>query len=615
MFDIHSIYLENFRSYKGKHNFSFPKTSGLYFLTGINCVESKLGSNGAGKSTLLDAIYWCLYGHTLRGLKGGDVVTWGQKSCTVTLSLMCGHVTVPITRTQNPNSLELDGKPIDQAELEKFIGLNADSFVYSVILPQFGQSFFELTPANKLTLFSQIMGLDYWLECSQKAALETTALEQKISILKQKIGSAREWIISTKTGLVSLTEKETNFNKERTTALNTLEREMDEIDLYIIDMNLGRKSATKNLFNAEQNKLDKVEELKVMEAARDKHAERREALNVAFALAKTKLQATETAYGKFSRLGATCPTCLQTVDTKHLKIEKLKLHDAIDDQKAAMDKAQQQWAEANKFVSKITKNISDLAVTIVGIDREVNSARAILAKAEAEISSSKLQKATLKNRIRIEEGKANPYSALIAEKQKAINELRVKVTQDEAILEGVNAKHEAVSFWVTGFKRLRLSLIEETLRALEIEVNNSLTSLGLVDWQVEFDVERENKSGGITKGFVVFVRNSSHPDPVRFEAWSGGEGQRLQLAGDLGLANLIMLQAGLINTIEFHDEFSAHLSEEGIKDTLDTLHERAISMNRRIFVIDHNVIDYADFNDTFCVIKGKNGSEITHGTR
>jgi len=184
VFDIHSITFENFRSYSGKHKFDFPTEAGLYFLTGDNQLEPKLGSNGAGKSTLLDAIYWCLYGKTLRGLKSSDVVTWGKKSCTVTLSLVCGHVTVHITRTQNPNSLELDGKPVDQADLEKYIGLGDEAFTYSVILPQFGQSFFELTPANKLTLFSQIMGLDYWLECSQKAALETTALEQKIGIYK-----------------------------------------------------------------------------------------------------------------------------------------------------------------------------------------------------------------------------------------------------------------------------------------------------------------------------------------------------------------------------------------------------------------------------------------------
>ena len=77
-----------------------------------------------------------------------------------------------VTRSQNPNSLTIDlddGKHIvDQETLQKYIVLNPESFVYSVILPQFGQSFFELRPAEKLTLFSDIMGLDFWLEKSKK---------------------------------------------------------------------------------------------------------------------------------------------------------------------------------------------------------------------------------------------------------------------------------------------------------------------------------------------------------------------------------------------------------------------------------------------------------------
>src|SRR5262249_53537660 len=148
-----------------------------------------------------------------------------------------------------------------------------------------------------------------------------------------------------------------------------------------------------------------------------------------------------------------------------------------------------------------------------------------------------------------------------------------------------------------------LFIIEETLRSLELEVNNSLASLGLVDWQVEFDIERENKSGTITKGFSVFIRCPSHPEPVRWESWSGGETQRLQLAGDFGLANLIMMQAGLTNAIEFYDEPSDHLSDEGLADLSETLHQRATTDNKCIFLVDHRMPDFGDFAGVYTVTK------------
>ena len=175
-------------------------------------------------------------------------------------------------------------------------------------------------------------------------------------------------------------------------------------------------------------------------------------------------------------------------------------------------------------------------------------------------------------------------------------------------LNDLNAQHAAAIYWVAGFKRVRLFIIEETLKALEMEVNSSLTSLGLVDWQIEFDVERENKSGGVTKGFVVFVRSPDHPEPVRFESWSGGETQRLQLAGDLGLANLIMQQAGLVSTIEMLDEPSEHLSTEGVMDLVETLAQRAIHDDKRILLVDHRTIDFSGFTDTINIIKTEDGS-------
>ena len=612
MFDIITVEFENFKSYRGSHSFALPTTPGLYFLTGSNKAEPKLGSNGSGKSTLLDAIYWCLYGRTLRGLKATDVINWKEKSCSVSLELTVGQNIYVLTRTQNPNSLILDGKTIDQTELQKHIIIGDEAFTYSVILPQFGQSFFELTPANKLTLFSQIMGLDYWLECSQRAAIKATALQSKIDIWNAKIGETKTTITSTKTGMAQWAEKEANFNEELEATINHIEREIDESDLYIADMKIGLQSGQNNLKKADEARLKKADELQVVETTHEKYMKRRESLNIAYAAASATLLGLEAAYGKLSGLGPTCPTCLQTVNAKHLKAERMIMTKEMASQKTDLDEIGKQSEEVNRFVTKTSNSVRQILSEISTIDREAAQARNIITKADAEMRAEIARKATLKESIEIEKGKPNPYSAIIAEKQALLKELKSKLNEDSTLLAKTQAEHEAVSFWVTGFKRLRLSLIENTLRALELEVNNSLTTLGLTDWQIEFDVERENKSGGITKGFTVFIRNSTHPEPVRFEAWSGGETKRLQLAGDLGLANLIMLQAGLTNTIEFYDEPSNHLSQEGLLDLAETLYQRAINDNKRILMVDHHNIDFGDFAGVIKVTKTEEGSSLEY---
>src|SRR5882672_4672542 len=137
MFDLNKIILWNFGSYRGQHEFEFPTTPGLYSLTGVNEENPRLGANGTGKSTLLNAIRWCFYGRTSRGLKASDVVAWEETSCRVTTGLTINDQHFAIVRSQSPNGLTINGRVVDQDEVQKLLRLTADQFDHSVMLPQF----------------------------------------------------------------------------------------------------------------------------------------------------------------------------------------------------------------------------------------------------------------------------------------------------------------------------------------------------------------------------------------------------------------------------------------------------------------------------------------------
>jgi DNA sulfur modification protein DndD len=55
MMQIHSIEIENYRQYKGKHHIDFTRDAERTFVV----IE---GANGTGKTNLLNAVLWCLYG-------------------------------------------------------------------------------------------------------------------------------------------------------------------------------------------------------------------------------------------------------------------------------------------------------------------------------------------------------------------------------------------------------------------------------------------------------------------------------------------------------------------------------------------------------------------------
>ena len=111
---------------------------------------------------------------------------------------------------------------------------------------------------------------------------------------------------------------------------------------------------------------------------------------------------------------------------------------------------------------------------------------------------------------------------------------------------------------------------------------------------------------------MVLVRCPEWKEPVQFEEWSGGETQRLRLAGDLGLSNLIMERAGLTGMIEFYDEPSKHMSPQGLLDLAETLHQRALDTGKRIFLVDHHLIDFGDLAGVLTVIKDDKGSRLDY---
>lgn len=587
MLELHSLIATNFRSYRGTHKFKFPTANGLYYLTGEN--NTALGSNGAGKSTFLDIIVWVLFGRTTRGLKANEVISWGAASCQAALELTVGSGRLTVKRSQKPNNLYLNDKPVDQQELEKHIRLNYDSFTYSVISPQFGESFMALSPSAKLTLFSDIMNLDFWLQKSEEALKLAKDQSQEIEVIRTAIARCEGQLIPVKEDIASLQHSSDNYGRQRELKLSAAKKEMARTtnDLIALDAEIV------DFPRPELGSLTKQRDItlnKITESARE-HAGNTGALK----LIRAEIS-------KYKALKGKCPVCKQEINNSNIQAhqnELLKVEIALE---LEIDINKNNIEIFKKALVRRNNELTTATDQIAGLKEK---------KLEAAALAAKLKNLSFTlGEIKAE---ANPYAAMLLAKTAKLKELKLLIGVSEENKGLLEAEFEATSFWVKGFKRVRLFIIEQAFRTLEIEVNNSLAQLGMPNWTITFDVERENKSGGITKGFVVFVKSPVNAEPVRWENWSGGETQRLQLAGDLGLSNLIMQQVGLTNTVEFYDEPSTHLSPEGMLDLAHMLHERAMSEGKRIWIVDHaSITDFGEFEAIIIARKDTGGSTIEY---
>lgn len=125
---------------------------GLNLIQGVNNEDDSASSNGAGKSSIVDAICWCLYGVTARGVKGDKVVNRAAKKGTFVAVLMQnGAITYKVERYRKhpdgKNSLRLyaitdpTAPSVDmtrgtdaetQKEVEKILGASYEVFVAAV---------------------------------------------------------------------------------------------------------------------------------------------------------------------------------------------------------------------------------------------------------------------------------------------------------------------------------------------------------------------------------------------------------------------------------------------------------------------------------------------------
>lgn len=612
MFSIKSVTVTDFRSFRGTHVWAFPEAAGLYQLTGKNLENPKLGRNGVGKSSLLDAILWCDYGKTSKGLRANDVVARdvGSGACCVVVEHVVWGEQLVVKRTQNPNSLTLNGKVVDQEQLNKALNRNYEAFCYSGIIPQGRDMFFDLSPASKLTLFSEIMGLDGWLELSQKAFNEQRSLEAEKQRVERLLSVCEGLIVSLTKDVNELKIKADKWADMRSQQINELEvqRGHSKVEADLKKADVARIDAT--IADLSKSFDEEVQTRKAIEAEAKLNVENIDEINKELALVQRDIKLADKSIEQLQQLGPVCPVCDQRIDkahmSKHLNKLRAELRAFMADQEELLFMRETTVKEQRSLYEQLNNFAKEDDLN----KRHMHTLKGERAVALNEVKHNEEEIKKIDKQVAKLKDQPNEFDLLKRMKQAELIQKTGEKNKHETAIIALNEQIAAVTYWVGGFKRIRLMIIEETLRSLEVEVNNNLVQLGLDDWRIEFDVERENKSGGVTKGFTVLVYDPKHEEPIKWESFSAGETQLLKLAGSLGLANLICERAGLDNKVEFFDEASDHLSTEPINSLCETLNERAINSGRQVWVIDHSAIDYGDFAGAVTVVKDENGSRM-----
>lgn len=624
MIRLIDLFITGFRSFADQQRFHFPQTPGLYFMRGENRKEPRLGANGAGKSTVWEALCWVIFGKTSRGLKAGDTGVWGTKKGTSVRLLFetdNPYMIYCVERTWKPNSWKLyngmDKEPIadltDDATnpLLAMLRLQFEPFLQSVFMSQRGDMFLDLKPEPKAKLFSSVMNLDEWLQYVTSASKRAEDQDRVSRRLESEQAGLQGHLEASDTSDFEAYADE--FEQQRRDKLTRIEGDHAKAlkasaqardDLADAESAADRAAAHASYaFKSFEDASDDV---------RDVHKCLRVAEDHLLSVQRDLDHAKEHADSLLRQEG--CPTCGRRFDSREQAELEVQAEELYVEARYTANQAQEvvnkllrERDEADKLL-KVVMRLRDEA--FLTQDEAEGTVRKI--RREHELEERKLDQ--LEEEAERISAERNPFTSMLEDNQERIRRTRDKFLSVQERLERSQEQHALYSFWVRGFKEVRLQLISEALEQLEIEVNSELTSLGLLDWELRFDVDSETKKGTLSRGFSVSVLSPHNDERVPWEAWSGGESQRLRIAAQCGLANLVRDRTGCTLDLEVWDEPTEGLSEEGITDLMNALKERAIREGRTIWVVDHRSLGYGGFDGTVTVVKDDKGSRIIQST-
>lgn len=566
--------IQNFLSV-GEEKLILNFQNGISLITGLN--KDKDSKNGCGKTTILDALYWSIFGNTIRDIKKDKIVhNHSKETCYVELEfditgLDGNTVEYKIERTLNPSKVHLYKKEVDTT--------------YSTI-QKTDEAILELIGANEeLFRNSVIMSLDNTLPFMAQKKIEKRKFIEgilQINIFSDMLLKVRSDYNENKKGFEILTNKFTE--KQKTISFFEEQKiKNEEIKKQKIEVlqNKIKENEEKLKNNQNQTLLNtktKIEDsLKKTEQAIKKIEEK--TIKISDSLLEftkkettlhTEIENIQKQVNSFKNKTGTCPTCkkkLSDEDDSSIEIHINELLEGIKTKKQEFDTVSKErhsiFNEKTLFLKK-SQELSDLYKSLTQKNTKIDS----LIRENSSISDKNIELNESITSISQEKDYTQDKIKEISDEIGELEDILLKEQKNIRILE--NSKV------ILSEEGVKTYIIKKLLVLLNNKLNFYLKKLE-APCTCTFD-----------EMFEETIINENNKECSYFN-FSGGERKRIDLAIIFTFQDILKSQAGIHYSLNMYDElFDSALDEVGSSKAIDILKENSEKNNQSIYIISHN---------------------------
>ena len=586
-----SVKIKNFLSI-GNEPIEIDFKKGITVITGEN--KDKGGKNGIGKSTIADAIFWCLFGNTIRELKKDKIQhNKNKEECQVVLCFSIKdekkESDYVITRTLNPAKIEilLEGGqryhdmtlstiPENDEFIKNLIGANEEVFNNAVVMSANNTiPFMAQKKTDKRKFIEGILQLNIFSEMLLKTRNEYNDEKKSNDLHANNFVSEQRILDLLKSNKETFAENKTARIKSITGKIDLNNKELDTLrEKKITSVEDSKKESDE--LKVKQNKLEDLQK-EINREISELTGKKTEA-NLILEQKRKELN-------KITEKGISCPTCNRKYsldDIDHVKNEIIRIKSEIKNQDGVHYDIIGKIKEKNKFISKICEN----KVKIQKMIDECN-----VSIREASLHEQKMLNFINKNiehekDIKDIENETFKDDQKISDCEKNIKNIElclINIKKQLAILDTVK--------FIVSEEGVKTFIVKKIINILNTRLNYYLQTLD-APCKCIFD-----------EMFEETIYNDQGKECSYFN-FSGGERKRIDTAILFTFQDVMRCHSGTSFSLNIYDElFDCALDQKGTDKILEILKEKVNKYDESIYIVSHKSSEVSNCDNVILLEK------------